>query len=72
MKMSEYATTIKYGDKSYHISVGGKDVYFSSSNKTGGMKLKGIECVNNQLRTTSNSKPATEFQLAQAIARSLR
>lgn len=69
--MSEYATTVKYGDKSYHVSVGGKEVYFSSSNKRGGIKLKGITCVNNQLRATSNNKPATEFQIAQAIGQSL-
>ena len=72
MIVSEYATTVKYGNKSYYISVGGRDVYFSSSSKTGGMKLKGIECVNNQIRNTSDSKAATEFQIAQAIGRSLK
>ncbi|MFT7412934.1 MAG: hypothetical protein ACI9J4_001298 [Paraglaciecola sp.] len=35
--MSEYATTVKYGDKSYNVSVSGKDVYFSSEKKTGGL-----------------------------------
>ena len=70
--MSEYATTVKYGDKSYYVSVGGKDVYFSSSSKTGGIKLKGIACINNQLRNTSDNKPATEFQIAQAIGRSMK
>lgn len=70
--MAEYATTIKYGDKSYYVSVGGKDVYFSSSNRTGGLGLKGIKCINNQLVNTSDSKPATDFQIAQAIGRSLK
>ena len=70
--MSEYATTVKYGDKSYHISVSGKDVYFSSSNKTGGTTLKGIKCINNQLCLSTDSKPATIFQIAQAIGQSLK
>lgn len=68
--MSEYATTIKYGDKSYHVSVSGENVYFSSSSRTGGTSLKGIKCVNNQLRTSSNNKAATDFQIAQAIGKS--
>ena len=70
--MAEYVTTVKYGDRSFHISVSGKDVYFSSSNKTGGLSLKGIKCVNNQLRTTSNNKSATEFQIAQAVGKSMK
>lgn len=70
--MSEYALTVKYGDKSYNISVSGKDVYFSGSSKTGGMTLKGIKCINNQLKTSSDNKVATDFQLAQAIGRSLK
>lgn len=70
--MSEYATTVKYGDKSYHLSVDGKTVYFSSSNKTGGLTLKGIKCVNNQLQVTSTGKEASDFQLAQAIKSSLK
>jgi hypothetical protein len=69
--MAEYATTVKYGDKAYYLSVSGKDVYFSSTNRTGGLSLKGIKCHNNQLRTVSDNKPATDFQLGQAIGRSL-
>lgn len=70
--MSEYATTVKYGDKSYNISVSGKDVYFSSTSKTGGITLKGIKCINNQLCISEDSKPASDFQIAQAIGKSLK
>jgi len=68
--MADYATTVKNGNKSYHISISGKDVYFSSTKKTGGIGLKGIKCINNQLRNTAN-KAVSEFELAQAISRSL-
>ena len=66
INMATYATTVKCGDKSYNLSVSGRDVYYSRSSKTGGSRLKGINCYNNQLRNSSN-KLATDFELAQAI-----
>lgn len=68
--MATFAMSVKCGDKKYHISVSGKDVYFSSSQKTGGASLKGIKNYNNELRTVSDNKPATEFSLCQAIRHS--
>lgn len=70
--MSEYAKTIKCGDKSYNLSVSGKDVYFSSSSKTGGTTLKGIKNINNELRTSIDNKPATDFSLCDAIRNSIK
>lgn len=70
--MAEYATTIKYGDRSFYLSISGEDVYFSSSNKTGGLTLKGIKHKNNQMIDTSTGKPATNYQLGQALARSMK
>lgn len=70
--MAEYAMSVKCGDKTYNISVSGKDVYFSSSSRTGGTSLKGIKNYNNELRTTSDSKPASQFVICQAIQQSLR
>jgi len=69
--MSEYAMTLKCGNKTYNLSVSGKDVYFSSSSQTGGMKLKGIKNYNNELRVSDN-KPASEFSLCQAIQKSFK
>lgn len=70
--MSEYAMSVRCGDKTYNISVSRKDVYFSSSSRTGGTTLKGIMNYNNELRTTDNNKPASEFSICQAIQKSLR
>jgi len=69
--MATYATTIRCGDKTYHISVSGKDVYFSSSSKTGGLTLRGIKNYNNELRTSIDNKPVNEFAICQAIRGSL-
>ena len=70
--MSEYAMSVRCGDKTYNISVSGKDVYFSSSSRTGGITLKGIKIYNNELRTTSDNKAASEFAICQAIQISLK
>jgi len=70
--MAEYAMSVKCGDKTYNISVSGKDVYFSSNTKTGGITLKGIKNYNNELRSTSDNKPVSKFELCQAIQRSLK
>lgn len=69
--MAEYAMSVRCGDKSYNLSVSGKDVYFSSSSKTGGITLKGIKNIDNQLRATSNNKPVNDFAICQAIQKSL-
>lgn len=69
--MSVFARTIKVGDKTYNLSISGKDVYFSSSSKTGGTTLKGIKVYNNEFRKTSDNKFATDFDIAAAINRSL-
>ena len=69
--MSVHVMSVKCGDKTYHISASGKDVYFSSNSKTGGFTLKGIKVYNNELRTISDNKPATDFALCQAIKKSL-
>lgn len=70
--MSEYEMSVRCGDKTYNISVSGKDVYFSSSSRTGGITLKGIKIYNNELRTTSDNKAASEFAICQAIQISLK
>lgn len=68
--MAQYVMTVKCGDKNYHISVSGKDVYYSSGSKTGGMTLKGVKCYNNELRNTSDNKPITELGICLAIKKS--
>ena len=69
--MAIFAISIKCGDKTYNLSVNGSDVYFSSSAKTGGTTLRGVRNYNNELRTTSDNKAATQFALCQAIKASL-
>jgi len=69
--MATYIMDIKCGDKKYYLSVSGQDVYFNSSSKTGGFTLKGIKNYNNELRTISDNKPASDFALCQAIKKSL-
>jgi len=69
--MAIFIVSLKCGDKTYNLSASGKDVYFSSSAKTGGTSLKGIKNHNNELRTTSDNKAATEFAICQAIKKSL-
>lgn len=70
--MAIFATSVRCGDKTYHISVSGKDVYFSSSSKTGGLTLRGIKNYNNELRTSLDNKPVNEFSICQAIRNSLK
>ena len=70
--MAEYAMSIKCGDKTYNLSVSGKDVYFSRDSKTGGLTLHGIKNYNNELRATSDNKPASTFAICQAIQNSLK
>ncbi len=53
-------------------SVSGEVVYFSSSSRTGGIKLKGIKNHKNELRTSDNNEVATEFAICQAIQKSLK
>jgi hypothetical protein len=69
--MADYLMSLKCGDKTYYLSGSGKDVYFSSSSKTGGTTLKGVKLYNNELRLTSTNKPASEAQLAIQIQKSL-
>ncbi len=70
--MSEYAMSITCGNKTYNISVDSDgDVYFSSSKKTGGLKLEGIKNVKNNLISNDTDKTATNHQICQAIQRSL-
>jgi hypothetical protein len=68
--MADYIMTIKCGDKSYHLSASGKDVYYSSDNKTGGLSLKGAKMYNNEIRSTSDNKPLSEAQLCILIKKS--
>lgn len=68
--MATYLTTIQVGSKKYHISYSGDSLYFSSSNKTGGSTLKGLKFKNNEIVFKSNSKVATEFDIAEAIKKS--
>lgn len=70
--MAEFIKKIKCGDKIYNISGSGKDVYFSSSSKTGGLSLKGVKLYNNELRLTSTNKVPTDLQLCVQIQASLK
>jgi hypothetical protein len=65
--MAEHIMTIKCGDKSYHLSASGKDIYYSPNNKTGGIALKGAKMYNNEIRLTSDDKPIGEAQLCMLI-----
>lgn len=68
--MATYLTTITVGAKKYHISHNGTDLYFSSSNKTGGSSLKGLKFKNNEIIKNSDNKVATEYDIAEAIKKS--
>lgn len=65
--MATAITEIKVGDKTYYLSQSGEDVYYSTSNRTGGLTLKGVKFRNNQILKKSNNRPMTEFEIAQAI-----
>lgn len=68
--MADFIKKIKCGDKTYNISGSGKEVYFSSSNRTGGSKLKGIKLYNNELRCTSDNKSPSDVVICQKIKES--
>jgi|GEM_PF-1273177 len=68
--MATHLTTIKVGNNKYHLSASGKDVYHSKSNKTGGSLLRGVKFINNQILLNSTGRPASEFDLAQAVTKS--
>ena len=71
--MSIYIKTVKCGDKSYYLSISGEDVYFSSTSKTGGTRLKGIKNYNNILKSTkTNKKVDSDFIICEAISESLK
>lgn len=67
--MATYVRSIKVGDKTFHISASssGKELYYSSSSKTGGSSLRGLKLVNHEFRSTSTGKAISENELAQAI-----
>lgn len=69
--MATYMTSLKCGDKTYYLSYSGKDIYFDSSNKTGGTTLKGIKIYNNEMRNIDN-KSVSNFDICQAIKNSLK
>lgn len=43
--MATYATTVKCGDKSYNLSVSGRDVYYSRSSKQEDLGLKALTVI---------------------------
>lgn len=65
--MATFIKRIKCGDKTYNISYSGKDVYFSSSSRTGGSQLKGVRIYNNELRLNSTNKPISDVDLCARI-----
>lgn len=65
--MATYVRSIRVGDTTYHISNSGKDLYYSSSSKTGGSSLRGVKLYNNELRSTATNKPMSDIEIAQAI-----
>lgn len=69
--MADYLTDIKVGNTKYYISASGKDVFFSSSRKDGGHRMKGVKCINNELKSTADSTLLNDFQIAGAIKKSL-
>lgn len=69
--MAIYMTSLKCGDKTYYLSYSGRDIYFSSSSKTGGITLKGIKIYNNEMRDI-NGRTISEFDICLAIKNSLR
>lgn len=64
-----YLKDVKVGDKTYHISHYVESVYFSTSKKTGGTKLKNVQFKNNQLVGWIDKKwrPINDFQLGEFI-----
>jgi len=66
-EMAEFIKKVKCGDKTYNLSASGKDVYYSSSSKTGGTTLKGVKLYNNELRLNETNKEPTDLQLCNQI-----
>ena len=65
--MATFIMCIECGDKKYNISYTGKEVYYSSSSKTGGTKIKGVRMHKNEIRMNSTNKPASDVELCQQI-----
>lgn len=68
--MADYLMTIKCGDKKFHISTRGKDVYFSRNKKEGGTTLKGVIFYNNELKLNGSEESLSETAICQQIKKS--
>ena len=69
--MAIHLTKIKCGDNTYSLSYSGEDIYFSKSSSTGGFTLKRMKFKHNEIKSTATGKPATDFEICQAIKASM-
>lgn len=63
---------IQVGDKKYYLSHNEEDVYYSTSNKTGGSTLKGVKFKSerNEFLNKSDNTVMNKFEIAEAIRNS--
>lgn len=62
---------IQVGDKKYYLSHNEEDVYYSTSNKTGGSTLKGVKFKSERNEfLNSKNEVMNEFKIAEAIRNS--